>query len=193
MALKTFQDARNNNLSGDYSLNAVLDNLIKTTQENQIKEIERSQLLKLDNAITEGSRLVSLKKYNEAIQLFENARKNNFKNDLDQNKTLDVKIIETRDLIKEDLKRKLYENFDRDLDFTKIGKVEISREYLKVNQFTNGDKLDFASTAEEFVDKTLNQIPTYCFYNFVRSSIHALAWFAFSAVNSVGNCSRLWL
>jgi len=166
LALKTFQDARNNNLSGDYSLNAVLDNLIKTTQENQIKEIERSQLLKLDNAITEGSRLVSLKKYNEAIQLFENARKNNFKNDLDQNKTLDVKIIETRDLIKEDLKRKLYENFDRDLDFTKIGKVEISREYLKVNQFTNGDKLDFASTAEEFVDKTLNQIPTYCFYNF---------------------------
>lgn len=166
LALKTFQDARKNNLSSDYSLNADLDNLIKTTQESQLKEIERRELLKLDNAINEGNRLVTLKKYNEAIQLYENARKNNFKNDLNQNKTLDLKISETRDLIKEDLKRKLYENFDRDLDFTKIGKVEISREYLKVNQFTNGDKLDFASTAEEFVYKTLNQIPTYCFYNF---------------------------
>ena len=166
LALKTFQDARNNNLSVDYSLNTVLDILIKTTQENQLKEIERRELLKLDNAINEGNRLVSLKKYNAAVQLYENARKNNFKNDLNQNKTLDSKISETRDLIKEDLKRKLYENFDRDLDFTKIGKVEISREYLKVNQFTNGDKLDFALTAEEFVEKTLNHIPTYCFYNF---------------------------
>ena len=166
LALKTFQDARNNNLSVDYSINTVLDNLIKTTKENQIKEIERRELLKLDNAINEGSRLVSIKKYNEAIQLYENARKNNFKTDLKQNKTLDLKISETKDLIKEDIKRKLYENFDRDLDFTKIGKVEISREYLKVNQFTNGDKLDFASTAEEFVEKTLSQIPTYCFYNF---------------------------
>ena len=166
LALKTFQDARNNNLSVDYSINTVLDNLIKTTKENQIKEIERRELLKLDNAINEGNRLVSIKKYNEAIQLYENARKNNFKTDLKQNKTLDLKISETKDLIKEDIKRKLYENFDRDLDFTKIGKVEISREYLKVNQFTNGDKLDFAATAEEFVEKTLSQIPTYCFYNF---------------------------
>lgn len=69
---------------------------------------------------------------------------------------------------KEALAKEKFNNAIRELDFTKIGKVEISKDYLRVTQFTNGDKLDFASTAEEFAKKTLKQIPTYCFYNFDR-------------------------
>ena len=166
LALQTFQSARNNNLPNDRNINIELEKLIKEVKEKQKIEAENKQILKLDQAISDGNKLSSLKKYDEALKLFQNARRNNLSSNLSQNRTLDEKINATQDLLKQELKRKLYENFEKDLAFTKIGKVEISKEYLKTDCFTNGDKLEFAETADEFVEKTLDQLPVYCYYNF---------------------------
>ena len=166
LALQTFQSARNNNLPNDRNINIELEKLIKEVKEKQKIEAENKQILKLDQAISDGNKLSSLKKYDEALKLFQNARRNNLSSNLSQNRTLDEKINATQDLLKQELKRKLYENFEKDLAFTKIGKVEISKEYLKSDCFTNGDKLEFAETADEFVEKTLDQLPVYCYYNF---------------------------
>jgi hypothetical protein len=76
-----------------------------------------------------------------------------------------------------------------DLIFIKIGKVEISKNYLKVDHFTNGDKLEFASTAEEFIAKSLDQIPVFCFYNFDSSFAYKGYYYNLFAIHDLkGRC-----
>jgi hypothetical protein len=165
-ALSLFTEQRNNNLNDEEEVNIELDKLIQETNVFIEKEIEQNKINQIQKSILAGDNQIQLKKYDDALKIYQDARNNNFSSNLGQNEILDKKIKTTLELIENEKKRQLNLNFENSLSFTKIGKVEISKEYLKVDHFTNGDKLDFASTAEEFVEKTLAQIPVYCYYNF---------------------------
>jgi hypothetical protein len=163
-AFKKYVSARNNQFSNDLKLNKTLDekiiNVKKLIQEKELDLIRINKLIQL------GIKLFHQQKFEQALETFKSGRENEWGEEEELNVILDDQIIKTQRKIDDIERLKKLSKFENELRFTKIGKVEISKEYLKVDKFTNGDKLEFAATSKEFVDKTISGIPVYCYYNF---------------------------
>ncbi len=111
--------------------------------------------------------------YDEAIELLQQILIKYSEKKYAELDTVQIEITELKNLklifenekkearLKENLK-----NLIQELDFTKIGQVEISKKYLSSIHFTNGEPLFYARSAEEFARKTIEKTPVYCYYNF---------------------------
>ena len=185
-AKRLIKEAQNNFLPATSVSNLQLNQKFIDTENQKNEVFIRNEKNRLNNLINQGQNFINSSKYDAAIALFENelflsekdrGRKTNpnqvdqhFKNQVDIIKSKletakSLKKAEQDRILAEAIKTKNRE-LEEKLNFTKIGKVEISKNYLNVTTFTNGEKLEFAATPEEFAEKTLDRLPVYCYYNF---------------------------
>ena len=142
-------------------------------QSKEINFIETNERNKIQQILMNGKKLQHEKSYPQAITLFEKTILEYQTKPYPEIQTMKDELVILNKLLKEDLEakqRKIIENKKieqmNELQFTSIGKVEISKNYLNVTEFTNGDKLELANSVEEFARKTMEKIPVYCYYNF---------------------------
>ena len=193
MAKEIIREAQNNHLPEYHDTNVLLSQKLNEVEKKEKEFKILTEQNRLNEVLSLGQKYINSKKYKEAITLFQDELSKNKKLKDREIKGLNddkSKLFETNDIkpqldslkIKLDLALSLQKaeedrivaeanriknlEFEKKMNFTKVGKVEISKNYLKLITFTNGDSLDFAATAEEFVEKTLDQKPVYCYYNF---------------------------
>jgi hypothetical protein len=139
----------------------------------EIKFLEMSDRNKIQEILTQGEKLKLEKLYSQAIAIYDKTIFEYQTKQYPEIQTMKDELVVLNKLLQDDLEAnriKIIENkkikLINELQFTTIGKVEISKNYLNVTEFTNGDPIYYARSAEEFARKTIEKIPVYCFYNF---------------------------
>lgn len=155
------------------NLSKDIDNKRDELLKKEIEFLEMTDRNKIQEILTQGKKLKLVKSYSQAITLYDKTIFEYQMKNYPEIQTLKAELAVLNKLLQDDQEAnriKIIENkkikLINELQFTTIGKVEISKNYLNVIEFTNGDPIYYASSPEEFARKTIEKTPVYCYYNF---------------------------